>query len=694
MISYRILTILLLLSCKKPVEPQIADPVPVDKDTTENSSDEENSDANDSVEDANDPVNEDPETEKTEDLEPVEVDFAEQINDATALLTSDAAAAQVALSKLQEIIKQKDDIPEAHYNIGVAYIIMEDADGARQAFLKSTEVDPTFSKSWYNLGVLSEREGDFSSALDLYEEGLKHNDKDNDLIAGRIGCYRKMGEFDKAIKYAQDALRSNSKNISAYNEIGTVYLDQGDYDKAKFILLQAVDVGGGENALIQSNLGKVYFLKEDFNKARIALETAVAIDSNMIDSVLLLSFIYIDNRAWDSAEEIIQQALLLEPNNSALLNAAGISKRGLGDIEASEEYYRKALEVDSTNLDPLLNLAVLESDYRNQYENAYALLDEYLEKGGTNTEQVDIWRKEFKKSEEAFIQEEKKRDALERMRKLQEEREKRIEEGGADDTGADSDDKGADSDDTGADSDDTGSSDTEDTNVDSEGSEDTNVDSEGSEDTAANDSEDTGSQDADEDTDQPENEEGNSEDPENEVNDDSTESQDSDTDQTEDNSEQNPEESDEANDLEETDTPGSEAGDEVNDNLNSDEEEGVNAPENENSNEAPDESTEDPQSEENTDNESESEEENDSEDGGWGSPSETDNDEGNSWGSSGDEIQTCSAINGCGSVDLQCSQMGVCKAKNTPGTYIIGEDCSNTSECAYKLSCVDNKCSE
>ena len=57
----------------------------------------------------------------------------------------------------------------------------------------------------------------------------------------------------------------------------------------------------------------------------------------------------------------------------------GIAKRGLGDIDSSEQMYRKALDASPENLEPLLNIAVLESDYRNQYANAYALLDDEIQ---------------------------------------------------------------------------------------------------------------------------------------------------------------------------------------------------------------------------------------------------------------------------------------------------------------------------
>ena len=216
----RSLVIFLLLGCTstKPVEV----PEPPTTDQTEQGNpeqeDQEGTDASEGTESAENPdgvdssdgsVGVEQGAESTNPTADAEETFAEEINNATAMLTSDGEAAKVALVQLQEILQKKDDIPQVHYNIGIAYLKMDDVESARQAFLKTTEVDPTFSKAWYNLGVLLEREGDFNGALQIYEEGLKHNEKDNDLIAGRIGCYRKMGQYDVAIKLAQEALKTN-----------------------------------------------------------------------------------------------------------------------------------------------------------------------------------------------------------------------------------------------------------------------------------------------------------------------------------------------------------------------------------------------------------------------------------------------------------------------------------------------------
>jgi len=195
-----------IFACKKP--PETAEPPPDSSTITVATETESETTASvDTVEDEDLDSQEPQEPQEVEVEGQGEPDYSTEINNATAMLDTDESQARMALEELENILKEKDDIPEVHYNIGVAHLKLNDVVAAKQAFVKSTEVDPAFSKSWYNLGVISERDENFQKAFDIYTQGLKHNVKDTDLIAGQIACLRKMGRHDEAIEFAQNALK-------------------------------------------------------------------------------------------------------------------------------------------------------------------------------------------------------------------------------------------------------------------------------------------------------------------------------------------------------------------------------------------------------------------------------------------------------------------------------------------------------
>ena len=78
----------------------------------------------------------------------------ELVSNAVALLTTDDKAnATQALRSLTDIDNQYPGHAEVAYNMGLAHLKMDEIEQARKEFLRSTDLDPTFSRSWYNLGL-------------------------------------------------------------------------------------------------------------------------------------------------------------------------------------------------------------------------------------------------------------------------------------------------------------------------------------------------------------------------------------------------------------------------------------------------------------------------------------------------------------------------------------------------------------
>ena len=407
-----------LLACKKPGAVETPTPVVIETVSEIDTEPEETT-----------PVDSPDQTSSDEEDSPADIIFADNVNNAVALLTGDDQSVQMGLDALQNLDKNNEDSPEVPYNIGVAQLKLENERAAQKAFERAIEIDPTFAKAWFNLGVMLERNRQYQDAIAIYEEGLTHSEKDPSLSAGKIACLRKMGMLEEAVVYAQQVLGKNANNVAAYSEVGAVYLEQGKLDKALFVLQQAAARNGSENAKLQSILGQVYYAQEKLPQAERAFRKSLELDPTLIETAMYLSFLQLQNRAWSSASETLESALKLDPSNAALLNAHGVAKRGLGEIDEAERLYKESYQLNPSNPEPLLNLAVLEADYRNEYTKAFELLDRYIAEGGQNTDVVDSWRAEFQESEAAYLKEKKQQELRDLFRRRREEAaKKRAEE--------------------------------------------------------------------------------------------------------------------------------------------------------------------------------------------------------------------------------------------------------------------------
>ena len=89
--------------------------------------------------------------------------------------------------------------------------------------------------------------------------------------------------------------------------------------------------------------------KRNFHRLNRHFEKSLELDPTLIETAMYLSFLQIQNRAWSAASETLESALNYEPSNAALLNAHGIAKRGLGEIDEAERLYKESYQLEPSN---------------------------------------------------------------------------------------------------------------------------------------------------------------------------------------------------------------------------------------------------------------------------------------------------------------------------------------------------------
>lgn len=349
-----------------------------------------------------------------------------QLNDAVAMLTTqDPGKAQEALTRLQALSGNYPDVAVVYYNMGLAYLYMGQADQARKAWLRATEVDPSFGRAWANLGALSARDRRPDLALASYQAGLRYAPDDLSLHVAAIGALRELKRYDDAVAEAKAALRINSKAIDVYNQLALVYLDTKQYDLARFVLEKArLDIPGAEqNAQLHAAMGEIYLRLGYPGDAQTSFEKALQIDPFQVSALQFLGNYHLDNRSYADAAPLWERVCGLLPNDAGPRQSLGIAYRGLGRYEDAKRVYEEALRLDPKNPEPLRNLAVLYGDYMKAYDAAVQAIEDYRKAGGGPAAELDAWiqalRKEQKKAEDKKRREEEKR-RREEERKAQE----------------------------------------------------------------------------------------------------------------------------------------------------------------------------------------------------------------------------------------------------------------------------------
>lgn len=350
------------------------------------------------------------------------------------LKKGDVESINKARKILDELAVERSDVAEVVFNQGVAAAALGNLDEARKFYLRATDIDPKLGVAWLNLGAVAERAGDLNKALSHYQTGLKYDPTNEQLVVGVIGALRRLGRRDEAISEAKKALSKNANNVDAYNNLGLVYVDQGNYDLALFIYQKALTIkepslglDAEQNAALHCNLGKVYLLRNEPAVARKELERSLELDPTLVPSLMFLANDRLDNRDWAKAAEYLERAAVLEPENPAIHMNLGIAYRGLGRYDDAKAAYEKTLAIDRSNADPYLNLAALYGEYIKDYDVALTNIQKYRDSGGRDLAMAAAWQADIE-AQKAKAEAQKEREKKRKEREARDAERKRLAE--------------------------------------------------------------------------------------------------------------------------------------------------------------------------------------------------------------------------------------------------------------------------
>ncbi|MEO6304005.1 MAG: tetratricopeptide repeat protein [Bacteroidia bacterium] len=207
--------------------------------------------------------------------------------------------------------------------------------------------------------------GDIQKALDVTNQLLNYNYRKNDssAIAGSLSniavLYRKSGNYPRAIFYLTEAIKINEKIkkslASNYSNLANVYNDIHEYEKAKVLLLKALQIrieDKDEKGITTSysNIGNNFFKTKQFDSAIYYYAKTIYLndkqDASASKKALTLNnltTLYIQTQKLDSASKYsdLTSRLVNEKTNPSIL-AHYYENRG--DINKNRSKFKEALE--------------------------------------------------------------------------------------------------------------------------------------------------------------------------------------------------------------------------------------------------------------------------------------------------------------------------------------------------------------
>lgn len=195
--------------------------------------------------------------------------------------------------------------------IGNFFYITRKPDKAMKFYEKAVKLNTFNIKALYNYGLDKLHQSKPEEALPVLERAKKLNTKplfDKLIPLAISSCYWLMGDIDKGIDILEE-LKAKYKylNPSTLVTLGYFYMLKGKYDKALDTTNNALKENPN-SASAYDNLGQIYFNMSEFEKAEENFKKALEITEFTVDSLYYMALIEKRKGNTSSAKEYLTKA--------------------------------------------------------------------------------------------------------------------------------------------------------------------------------------------------------------------------------------------------------------------------------------------------------------------------------------------------------------------------------------------------
>ncbi len=153
----------------------------------------------------------------------------------------DAAEGQVdeSIRKLREVLREDDQIFDAHLNLGVNYGEQGKFGEAARSFERAVAIDDENVLANFNLGLAYVSLGRLSDAISCFRRTLALNPDDTEVVVALGQAYRSQGKLVEAKEAFEKAISQQPGSATAHSALSKVYQELGMSEKARAEALEA-----------------------------------------------------------------------------------------------------------------------------------------------------------------------------------------------------------------------------------------------------------------------------------------------------------------------------------------------------------------------------------------------------------------------------------------------------------------------
>ncbi len=157
-----------------------------------------------------------------------------------------------------------------------------------------------------NLGYISAADENFAAAIKFFKKANRMDKKDISIYHKLIGLYTAEGEYEKAVKEANNVLKYDSNNKLALYNLGLLYSILKKYKKSIFCFKKLIKIDSNFFD-VYAQLGGVYFNVGDYKNTVQALKKALELNPAVPEVYFKLGITYLILKDYENGVKILKK---------------------------------------------------------------------------------------------------------------------------------------------------------------------------------------------------------------------------------------------------------------------------------------------------------------------------------------------------------------------------------------------------
>ena len=265
---------------------------------------------------------------------------------------------QKADASAQQALQLNPQLAFAHIAIARVYAIKDQKEQALGSFEKALSLDPNNIFALRGKASALRSLKRFEDAIQLTRQGLEKFPQDR-FFADELGIiYLDQGNYTKAEEAFRASIKIQPDAVYAYTSLSYALAHQNRPNEALEVMQQGLQIR--PSAGLYTNLGTMLFMQGDYVGAAAAFEAAVSPEkgkpgdslswANLADTLLWIPGREPEARkAYAKARDLLTPQLNHSPNNITFVSRMALYHARLGDSTQAIPLLKKALEIAPKN---------------------------------------------------------------------------------------------------------------------------------------------------------------------------------------------------------------------------------------------------------------------------------------------------------------------------------------------------------